>query len=65
VKKGASLSEFANLQILAFISPLPVAKRLPVGLGATEITFGGQGQQCSKSCVKRGLRLDIPEFLCP
>lgn len=27
-----------NLQILARISPLPVAKSCPVGLGATEIT---------------------------
>lgn len=27
------------LQILARISPLPVAKRLPLGLGATEITM--------------------------
>lgn len=26
------------LQILALMSPLPVANRLPVGLGATEIT---------------------------
>lgn len=28
-----------NLQILARMSPLPVAKRVPVGLGATEITI--------------------------
>lgn len=27
-----------NLQILARISPLPVANRCPVGLGATEMT---------------------------
>lgn len=30
--------KMTDLQILARISPLPVAKRLPVGLGATEMT---------------------------
>jgi hypothetical protein len=29
---------FTHLQILARMSPLPVAKTPPVGLGATEIT---------------------------
>jgi hypothetical protein len=32
----------AYLQIRARISPLPVAKRLPVGAGATEMTIRGE-----------------------
>lgn len=32
----------AYLQIRARMSPLPVAKRLPVGAGATEMTIRGE-----------------------
>lgn len=44
--KGVHERDFQTyFQILARKSPLPVAKSLPIGLGATEITVSSRCQQ--------------------
>jgi hypothetical protein len=55
--------KITHLQILARMSPLPVAKILPEGLGATEMT-GSVSNDIQKRAPKfRDRQADLPEFL--
>lgn len=58
-RKGA-FSKATYLQILARMSPLPVAKRFPMGLGATEMTVARHQHLRSEYILRY-----VPEFLWP